>query len=218
MKLRTLHNDLTVSRVCLGTMTFGGQTDRAAAARMLDIAFDRGVNFLDTANVYTAGESERILGHLLGARRMQLILATKIGMKTGDELPGLSRGAILAAVENSLRRLATDYVDLCYLHLPDDSVPLEESLAAMDTLVRQGKVRHVASSNFASWQVCKMHWSAAQRGFAPARVAQPMYNLLARRIEDEFLPACRDLCVSTVVYNPLAGGLLTGKQLSLIHI
>jgi aryl-alcohol dehydrogenase-like predicted oxidoreductase len=143
---------------------------------------------------------------------MQLILASKIGMKTGDEVPGLSHGSILAAVENSLRRLSTDYLDLCYLHLPDGSVPLEESLAALDTLVRQGKVRHVASSNFASWQVCKMHWSAAQHGFAPARVAQPMYNLLARRIEDEFLPACQDLGVSTVVYNPLAGGLLTGKQ------
>jgi aryl-alcohol dehydrogenase-like predicted oxidoreductase len=111
-------------------MTFGGQTDRAAAARMLDIAFDRGVNFVDTANVYTAGESERILGDLLGARRAQVILASKVGMKACDEEPGLSLGAILAAVENGLRRLATDDLDLCYLHLPDGSAPLEESLAA----------------------------------------------------------------------------------------
>src|SRR5436190_11156999 len=118
MEQRTLHNDLTVSRACLGTMTFGGQADRVGAERMLCLAFDRGINFIDTANVYTGGESERMLGVLLGPRRQQVILASKVGMKAGDNQPGLSRAAILAAVENSLRRLATDYLDVCYLHLP----------------------------------------------------------------------------------------------------
>jgi len=133
-------------------------------------------------------------------------------MKVGEEHPGLSRQAIIAAVENSLRRLQTDYLDIYYLHAPDYSIPVEESLAAMDSLVRAGKVRWAATSNYASWQLCRMHWIAAEQGYAAARIAQPMYNLIARRIEDEFLPACAERGVSTVVYNPLAGGLLTGKQ------
>lgn len=203
---------LEVSRICLGTMTFGGQTDRQAAARMLDLAFDRGVNFLDTANVYTGGESERILGELLGSRRSSVVLASKVFNKVGDEQPGLSKSAILAAAENSLRRLRTDYLDVYYLHAPDYNLPVEESLDAMDTLVRQGKVRHVASSNYAGWQVCQMLNIAKEKGQAAPRICQPMYNLLARRIEDEFLPMCREFGVATVVYNPLAGGLLTGKH------
>lgn len=213
---RTLSNTgLEVSRICLGTMTFGGQTDRQAAGRMLDLAFDRGVNFLDTANVYTGGESERILGELLGSRRQSVVLASKVFNKVGGETPGLSRAAILAAAENSLKRLRTDYLDIYYLHAPDYTVPVEESLEAMDTLVRQGKVRHVASSNYASWQVCQMLNIAEAKGLAAPRICQPMYNVLARRIEDEFLPMCRAMGVATVVYNPLAGGLLTAKHASM---
>lgn len=204
--------DLDVSRACLGTMTFGAQAAEEEALRILESAFDAGINFLDTANVYVQGESEKLLGKFLQGRREQVVLASKVGMKVIDEQPGLSLQAITTAVENSLRRLRTDYLDIYYLHAPDYSVPLEESLGAMDSLVRAGKVRWAATSNYASWQLCRMHWIASAKGYAPARIAQPMYNLIARRIEDEFLPASAELGVSTVVYNPLAGGLLTGKQ------
>ena len=193
-------------------MTFGAQSAEPEAQRILDSAIDAGINFIDTANVYVAGESERILGRLLQGRRHEVVLASKVGMKVGDEQPGLSREAIISAIENSLGRLQTDYLDLYYLHAPDYSVRVEESLAALDSLVRSGKVRWAAVSNYASWQLCRMHWIAAVDGLSPVRISQPMYNLIARRIEDEFLPACAELGVSTVVYNPLAGGLLTGKQ------
>jgi aryl-alcohol dehydrogenase-like predicted oxidoreductase len=193
-------------------MTFGGQTDRAAAARMLGCALDRGVNFVDTANVYMGGESERILGELMGARRSSIVLASKVAMKVGDETPGLSRAAILSAVEKSLSRLRTDYLDIYYLHAPDYGVPIEESLEAMNALVTQGKVRHIGSSNYASWQVCDMLHIANRNGFPAPRICQPMYNVIARRIEDELLPMCKALGVATVVYNPLAGGLLTNKH------
>lgn len=204
--------DLTVSRACLGTMTFGGQTDRAAAARMVDLSLDRGVNFFDTANVYNGGESERILGEALGARRPRVVVATKVGMRVGDHPAGLSRRLVSKAVEDSLRRLKTDYVDLCYLHAPDPSAPLEETLEALDDLVRQGKLLYPATSNFAAWQICRLLWLAETSGCAPAPVTQPMYNLLARRIEDEFLPFCAGFGLAVVAYNPLAGGLLTGKH------
>lgn len=213
MEHRTLTGtDLTVSRACLGVMTFGGQTGRADAERMVDLCLERGVNFFDTANAYTGGEAERMLGEVLGARRKNVVVASKVGVKAGDQPAGLSAVAIARAIEDSLRRLHTDYLDVYYMHLPDAATPLEESLEAMDRLVRQGKVRWIASSNFAAWQLCRLHWIAEKRRYQPPRIAQPMYNLLARRIEAEFLPACRELGVSTFVYNPLAGGLLTGKQ------
>jgi len=212
MQRRTLKGtDLEVSRACLGTMTFGGQASEEESRRILDCALDAGMNFIDTANVYAGGESERLLGKLLQGRR-DVLLASKIGMKVGDEPPGLSHCALIAAVENSLRRLRTDTLDICYLHTPDPATPLEESLAAMDTLVSSGKVRYPGTSNYASWQVGQALSIAARYGYTPARLAQPMYNLLARRIEDELLPACAAFDVSVIVYNPLAGGLLTGKH------
>ena len=206
--------NLTVSRLCLGTMTFGAQTTEADAARMLDLCLDRGIQFLDTANIYNDGESERILGRLLQSRRQQVVLASKVRGKWGDapHQQGLSRRAILEALDATLERLRTDYLDLYYLHMPDPSAPLEETLAAMDWLVRSGKVRHIATSNYAAWQVTRMHWIAERQGLAAPCVSQPIYNLLARGIEQEYLPMCRELGVSTVVYNPLAGGLLTGKH------
>jgi aryl-alcohol dehydrogenase-like predicted oxidoreductase len=133
-------------------------------------------------------------------------------MGDGADEAGLSRGAIERGVEDSLRRLQTDYLDLYYLHQPDYAVPLEESLEAMDRLVKQGKVRYPASSNYSGWQVCRMQWIAEQSGYKRATVTQPMYNLLARGIEQEYLPMAKEFGVSTVVYNPLAGGMLTGKQ------
>lgn len=205
---------LTVSRACFGAMTFGSQVDEGAAEAILGYCFEQGINFIDTANVYNAGASETILGRLLKGRRQQVVLASKVRgkMGPGPEESGLSRSAILHAVEGSLRRLQTDYLDLYYLHQPDWAVPLEESLDALDTLVRQGKVRYPACSNYAGWQVARMLWIAERQGYEAARVTQPMYNLIARGIEQEYLAMAKELSVSTVVYNPLAGGLLTGKQ------
>lgn len=208
------HTDLTVSRICLGTMTFGSQTDTDEAARLVDHCLDSGVNFFDTANIYNKGASESILGRILRGRRSSVVLASKVRGKMGDgpNESGLSRVAIMRALDDTLRRLGTDYLDLYYLHQPDYEVPLEESLDAIDRLVRLGKVRWPASSNYASWQVCRMLWLAETHSYKPASVTQPMYNLLARGIEQEYLPMAKEFGVSTVVYNPLAGGLLTGKQ------
>ena len=215
MQIRNLkHTDLQVSRACFGTMTFGSQVDEAAATSMVDRCLELGINFLDTANVYNAGASEVMVGKALKGRRDKVILASKVRGKMGDtpDLSGLSRAAIERGIEDSLRRLQTDYLDLYYLHQPDYSVPLEESLEAMDRLVRQGKVRYPASSNYSGWQVCRMQWIAEKNGYRPATVTQPIYNLLSRGIEQEYLPMAKEFGVSTVVYNPLAGGLLTGKQ------
>lgn len=217
MEFRKLeHTDLNVSRVCLGTMTFGGQVNEPTARQMMDQAFDAGINFVDTANNYTGGASETIVGKCLRGRRNQVVLASKVFNKFGDapDQCGLSRNAILSAVEDTLQRLRTDYLDIYYFHAPDYSVPLEESLRAMDQLVRDGKVRYVGASNFASWQLTKLHWIAEREGLPTIRIAQPMYNLIARGIEQEFIPACLDLEVGTIAYNPLAGGLLTGKHRS----
>jgi aryl-alcohol dehydrogenase-like predicted oxidoreductase len=195
-------------------MTFGSQVDEPGAMRIVDRCLDLGVNFFDTANVYNHGASETIVGKALKGRRDKLVLASKVRGKMGegaDEI-GLSRAAIVKGIDDSLRRLQTDYLDLYYLHQPDYAVPIEESLEAMDRLVTQGKVRYPASSNYSGWQVCQMQWIAGKSGYKPATVTQPMYNLLARGIEQEYLPMCKEFGISTVVYNPLAGGLLTGKQ------
>jgi 1-deoxyxylulose-5-phosphate synthase len=215
METRTLANThLRVSRVCCGTMTFGAQTDEAAATAMVNTCLDRGINFFDTANVYNAGAAETILGRALQGRRERVVVASKVAarMGPGADEAGLSRAAIRRAAEDSLRRLQTDYLDLYYLHWPDYAVPLDESLEAMAELVREGKVRHLGASNYASWQLCRMLWLGERKSLPPIGVTQPMYNLLARGIEQELLPMCREFGVATVVYNPLAGGLLTGKQ------
>lgn len=215
MKQRPLgRSSLTVSPFALGTMTFGAQTDEPTARSMVDLCLERGVSFLDTANVYNGGTTEEILGRILPGRRDRFVLASKVGIKN-DQLPaeaGLSKAAILTAIENSLRRLKTDYLDLYYLHQPDYTVSLEETLAVMDQLVRSGKIRVVGASNYASWQVCRMLWLAEKNGWQRIEAVQPMYNLLARGIEQELLPACAEFQLAVVPYNPLAGGLLTGKH------
>jgi len=215
METRKLgQTNLTVSRVCLGTMTFGAQTDEKTALEMVSTCLDAGVNFFDTANVYNAGASETILGRALRGRRDRVALATKVAGKMGnspDEV-GLSRAAIHRGIEDSLRRLQTDYVDIYYLHWPDYAVPVEESLEGVAQLIREGKVRNIGVSNYAAWQVCRMLWLGEQNSVPPIAVTQPMFNLIARGIEQEFLPMCREFGLATVVYNPLAGGLLTGKQ------
>ncbi len=215
MQSRTLpHTDLTVSRACFGAMTFGGQTDEPTAARMIDICIDRGINFFDTANAYNKGQSEVILGNILKGRRNGLILASKVGMKTGEQPDAspLSRKSILANLDATLGRLQTEYLDVYYFHLPDYEAPLEESLEAMHQAVKAGKVRYAGTSNFAAWQVTRALWISETKGFPAPYVSQPMYNLLARGIEQEYIPCCQQLGVSMIVYNPLAGGLLTGKQ------
>lgn len=196
-------------------MTFGSQVDEAAAQRIVDRALDGGINFFDTANVYNKGASETIVGKvLLKGRRDKIILASKVRGKMGEapDESGLSRAAILKGIDDSLRRLGTDYLDLYYLHQPDYQVPIEESLAAMDEVVRSGKVRYPACSNYAAWQMTEILHISRHRGYKPPVVTQPMYNLLARGLEPEYVPMAKAFGVSMVVYNPLAGGFLTGKQ------
>lgn len=215
MECRTLpHTDLTVSRACFGTMTFGAQADEAASIRMIDRALEAGINFIDTANVYNNGLSETIVGKALKGRRDRVILASKVRGKMGEgtDDAGLSKKAIFKAIDESLRRLQTDHLDLYYLHQPDYAVHIEESLGAVEELVKAGKVRYPASSNYSGWQVSQMLWIAEKNHWRAARITQPMYNLLARGIEAEYLAMAKEFGVSTVVYNPLAGGLLTGKQ------
>ena len=215
MEYRTLGaTDLKVSRIAMGAMTFGGQTMETEAVRIVDRCMEQGITFYDTANVYSQGRSESILGKALSGRRHQIVLATKLCGRMGAEPDeaGLSRPAIRRAIDASLRRLGTDYIDLYYLHHPDWNIPIEETLAAMDDLVREGKIRFPAVSNYAAWQVVQMLWLGADRGYTPPSVSQPMYNLLARGIEQEYLACCREFRVGIVAYNPLAGGLLTGKH------
>jgi 1-deoxyxylulose-5-phosphate synthase len=195
-------------------MTLGGQADATASAAMIDACLDAGINFIDTANVYNGGKSEEITGNILKGRRHRVVLASKVRGKMGEgaDESGLSKAAIHRAIDDSLRRLQTDYLDLYYLHQPDYDTPIAETLAAMEDLVKAGKVRYPAVSNYAAWQVAQMYCIAQKCGYKPAWVSQPMYNLIARGIEPEYLPMCKEFGVSTIVYNPLAGGLLTGKQ------
>jgi aryl-alcohol dehydrogenase-like predicted oxidoreductase len=224
MKYRRLgRTGLKVSEVCLGTMTFAGQSDDATALRIMDVAAERGVDFLDTADVYpippdpeTAGRTEAVVGKWLSesGRRDRFVVATKCRMRVGrgpnDE--GLSRRHILAACEASLRRLRTDYIDLYQSHSPDLETPTDETLRAFDDLVRSGKVRYVGCSNHAAWQLALALGASERAGWARYDCVQPRYNLLYREIEGELLPLCRDQGVGVIVYNPLAGGLLTGKH------
>ena len=207
-------SDLKVSRVSMGTMTFGAQVDEAAAGRMVDRCLEAGVNFFDTANSYNKGASEQTLGRILKGRRNRVVVASKVFNKMGEapEESGLSRAAIFKAVDATLARLDTDYLDIYYLHQPDSNTPIEETLETMARLVEQGKVRYPATSNFSAWQLCRILWLSEKNGWPPPLVSQPMYNLIARGLEQEYLPFTRQFGVSNFVYNPLAGGLLTGKQ------
>lgn len=216
MEFRTLgKTGLQVSRLAMGTMTFGGQVPEADAIRLVDHCLEQGITFFDTANAYNQGKSEIILGKALRGRRHQVVLATKVRNKMGEEADdvGLKHPAIRKAIDASLKRLGTDYVDLYYLHAPDWDTRIEETLHAMEDLIREGKVRYPAVSNYAAWQVVQMLWHCDNHGYAPPAVTQPMYNLLARGIEQDYLACCKEFGIATVVYNPLAGGLLTGKHL-----
>ena len=198
----------------MGTMTFGSQVSETEALRMVDVCLDAGVNFFDTANVYNDGLSEEITGRCLRGRREKVVLATKVRGAMGNpaRYEGLSKSAIRTSIEESLGRLQTDYVDLLYLHMPDNRVAIEETLETVDALCREGKVRYGATSNYAAWQLCEMLWLCEKNDWSRLSVSQPMYNALARGIEQEYIPFAKKFGISMIVYNPLAGGMLTGKQ------
>jgi len=190
----------------VGTMNFGKRTPEPEAQRIVQRALERGVTFFDTANVYVEGESERILGRALGKRRGEARIATKVGFGKMSDPEGLGPERIAEAIDESLRRLGTDHVELYYFHKPDHSRPLEPALRAVEKLISSGKVGAFGASNFASWQLLEM----IHAGLKP-RVSQQMYNLLVRQLEIEYFRFARKYGVHTTVYNPLAGGLLAGK-------
>jgi aryl-alcohol dehydrogenase (NADP+) len=210
---------LKVSTICLGTMTFGRQADEAEGHRIMDRALDGGVNFFDTADVYPmgvdeVGTTEAIVGSGLPPHRHEIVLATKCAgrMGPGANDVGTNRRHIFDAVHASLRRLRTDYIDLYQVHSFDPTTPLDETLRALEDLVRSGIVRYIGCSNFAAWQLAKALWISDRQGIARFDCIQPRYNLIFREIERELLPLCADQGVGVIVYNPLAGGLLTGKH------
>lgn len=204
---------LKVSEICLGTFNFGNQVGEADSAKIISSALASGINFLDTSDGYIKGISETTVGKALKGKRRDVVLATKVAFVTGPGVNdrGLSRRHIMDAIENSLRRLQTDYIDLYYAHVPDYETPIEETLRAYDDLIHQGKVRYIGCSNFFSWQLCKALWVSDVRDLARFECVESPYNLLLRDIEDELIPLCTAEDVGICVYNPLAGGLLTGK-------
>lgn len=205
---------LRVSAIGLGCNTLGERADEAESIRILETAVDAGITLLDTANIYAKTESERIIGKALKTiGRDRVVLATKAGLATGDgpNDEGASRLHLLRELEGSLRRLQTDYIDLYYVHRFDETTPLEETLLTLDDLVRAGKVRYIACSNYAAWQLAKALWISDRDGLVAFIAIQPPYSLVDRRIEQEIVPLCLDQGIGIIPYLPLAGGLLTGK-------
>lgn len=204
---------LKVSEICLGTMTFGHGTDEAESKRIVDLALDAGVNFFDTANGYADGESEILLGKALKGRREDAVIATKVfnPMGKGPNDSGMSRAHIMRAIEDSLSRMGTDYVDIYYIHHVDTQTPIEEMLRAFDDLVHQGKVRYIACSNYEAWRLMEALWISETKNLARFECYQPQYSLVVRDIEEEIIPVCQLKGVGVVVWSPLGGGFLTGK-------
>jgi aryl-alcohol dehydrogenase-like predicted oxidoreductase len=204
-----------VSAYCLGAMMFGewGNTDEAECVRMIHGAIDAGLNFIDTADVYSGGRSEEIVGQALKGRRDQVVLATKVhgAMGKGPNEEGNSRFWIMHEVENSLRRLQTDHIDLYQIHRPDPDTDVEETLSALTDLVRQGKVRYLGSSTFPAWQIVESQWASDRRGLQRFVCEQPPYSIFVREFELDVLPVCQRYGMGVIVWSPLAGGWLTGK-------
>ena len=208
---------LQVSRPCLGTMMFGhspvAPTSEPDSRRIIDAYLEAGGNFIDTANIYTGGESEEVVGRAIKDRRDDVVLATKgygpIG--TGPNTMGLSRKYLTRALEASLRRLGTDYIDLYQCHRPDPGTPVSETMATLHGFVQAGKVRYLGCSNWTGSQIVEAQWAARDIGGTPFISLQPRYSLNARRIEDDILPACQRQGLGTMIYSPLGGGVLTGK-------
>src|SRR5215831_7441395 len=206
---------LEVSELCLGTMMFGDRTDTPTATRIIASAFDAGVNFIDTADNYSKGASEAIVGPAIAANRNRWILATKVGnvMTRKPDDGGLSRRWIMQACDESLGRLATDYIDIYYLHIDDNDTPLEETIEAIGDLIRAGKIRYFGVSNFRGWRIAEVVGLCAELGVPGPVVCQPYYNAFNRMPEVEVLPACDYYGLGVVPYSPLARGILTGKYL-----
>lgn len=202
-----------VSPVCLGTMMFGGQTDESESTRIIHKALDLGINFIDTADMYNAGQSEVVVGKALAGRRDKVVLATKGKNPMGDgpNQRGTSRLHMLQAVNDSLRRLNTDYIDLYYVHAPDYDTPIDETLRALDDVVRSGKVHYIACSNYRTWRLMESLWTSDKLNLHRFVCIQPLYNICNRDIEVELLPMCREYKIGVVSYSPLARGILTGK-------
>lgn len=215
MELRNLGTSgLLVSVVGLGCNNFGGRIDLEASRKVVDKAIDLGITLFDTADIYgNRGGSETCLGEILGSRRKDIVLATKFGMAMSDDgvLIGGARRYIMRAVEDSLRRLKTDWIDLYQMHQTDPRTPIEETLRALDDLVRQGKVRYVGCSNFAGWQVADAQWTARHHNLGAFVSCQDEYSLVVRGIEKELMPSARHFGMGLLPYFPLASGLLTGK-------
>ncbi len=205
---------LKVSPICLGAMTFGKQTSAAVAAKMVASARDAGINFIDTAESYVMGESEKILGKLIRKDRADWVIATKLGSKAigdGPNQKGLSRAWMIEGLNGSLKRLGTDYVDIYYLHRADPTTPLAETIGAMGDMIRAGKVRYWGFSNFRAWKIAEMVHLCRELNVPKPVIAQPFYNALYRVAEFEYLPACHAYGIGAVPYSPLARGVLTGK-------
>jgi 1-deoxyxylulose-5-phosphate synthase len=212
---------LQVSRLCLGTMTFGFQCDDETSRTILDASADAGITFIDTADVYPlgggmerVGRTEEIVGRWLNGRRDDYVVATKCVGATGPKpwQRGASRKHVLDAIDASLRRLGTDYVDLYQLHSPDPETPIDETLEALDAVVRSGKARYVGCSNFLAYRVARALGRSEARNLVRFDSVQPRYNLLFRQIERDLLPLCEEEGIGVIPYNPIAGGLLTGKH------
>ena len=212
---------LRVSELCFGTMTFGGEgmfkaigsTEQAEADRLVGVCIDAGINFFDTANVYSAGRAEQILGKALGARRKDMVVATKVRGRVGSgpNAVGLSRGHIMDAIDASLQRLGTDYIDLYQIHGYDAFTPFEETLRALDDLVRAGKVRYIGASNLAAWHLMKALGISQRDGLARFETLQAYYSIAGRDLERELVPLMELEQVGLLVWSPLAGGFLSGK-------
>ena len=204
---------LKVSEISLGTMTFGHGSDESEAKRIVDLAFDAGINFFDTANSYADSASETILGRALQGRRRDAVVATKFFNPMGTDVnsSGTSRFHLVHAVEDSLRRLQMEYIDVYYIHHVDRQTPLDETLRALDDLVRQGKVRYTACSNFEAWRLMEAMWLSDHNGWERFAAYQPQYSLVVRDIEQEIIPVCELKGIGVVVWSPLGGGFLTGK-------
>jgi aryl-alcohol dehydrogenase-like predicted oxidoreductase len=216
MEYRNLgRTGVKVSPLCLGAMMFGawGEPDHDKSIRIIHAALDAGINFVDTADVYSQGENEEIVGKALKGRRDDIVLATKFHGQMGDELnhQGSSRRWIMTEVENSLRRLQTDYIDLYQVHRPREDTDVEETLSALTDLVRAGKIRYFGSSTFPASQIVEAQWVSRDRGLERFKTEQPPYSILVRGIEADVLPTCQRHGIGVIPWSPLAGGWLSGK-------
>ncbi|MBI4289312.1 MAG: aldo/keto reductase [Chloroflexi bacterium] len=207
------NSGLKVSRISLGGNNFGWYADEPASNAVINHALDMGINYIDTADMYDRGRSEEFIGKAVKGKRSQVIVATKFANPMGDgpNEKGGSRYYVMRAVEASLRRLQTDYIDLYQMHRPDPTTPIEETLGALDDLVRAGKIRYVGCSNFAAWQLSDALWTSKVNRLPSFAIVQTRYNVLERQIETDIVPCCRAHNVGVIPWGPLAGGFLTGK-------